>query len=256
MTEPKHVLITGASSGIGEALALAYAAPGMRMALGGRDRARLDAVAAACRAKGADVSSAQIDVADAAATAAWIGGEDKIRPLDLVIANAGIAMSGTAAESMEQSKEIFAINIDGTVNTVYPALALMKPRRRGQVALVSSLASFRGFSRAPAYCASKAAVRLLGEGLRAALATSGVGVTVICPGFVRSRMTARNKFPMPLLMDAGRAAQIIKSGLAKNLPRIAFPWRLYAAITLLASLPAILTDRFDRTPLDKAAASG
>jgi short-subunit dehydrogenase len=249
MAEIRHILITGASSGIGEALALAYAAPGVRLALCGRDEARLEAVAASCRAKGAEVSSRRLNVLDEQGTAAWIAEEDGVRPLDLVVANAGIAMSGTGGETMEQAKRILATNVDGVINTVYPAIALMEARRRGQIAIVSSLASFRGFPMAPAYCASKAAVRVLGEGLRARVAASGVGLTVVCPGFVRSRMTAGNKFQMPFLMDSDRAAEIIKRGLARNRPRIAFPWQLHALTWLLMALPTRLTDGFGKGPM-------
>ncbi len=107
---------------------------------------------------------------------------------------------------------------------------------------MSSLAAFRGFPGAPAYCASKAAVRVWGEALRGELYGAGIGVSVICPGYVRSSMTAVNDFPMPLLMDAERAARIIRRGLARNRPRIAFPWRLYAAVWLISALPPSLTD--------------
>ena len=101
----------------------------------------------------------------------------------------------------------------------------------------------RGFPGAPAYCASKAAVRVWGESLRADLARDGLGVSVICPGFVKSRMTAVNDFPMPLLLEAEEAARRIRRGLARDRARIAFPWPLYAAVWALAALPAGLTDR-------------
>jgi len=125
---------------------------------------------------------------------------------------------------------------------VLPAVDCMRPRGRGQVAIMSSLAGFQGFPGAPAYCASKAAVRVWGEALRGELHGAGIGVSVICPGYVRSPMTAVNDFPMPLLMDADRAARIIRRGLARNRPRIAFPWRLYAAVRLISALPPAFTD--------------
>jgi short-subunit dehydrogenase len=122
-------------------------------------------------------------------------------------------------------------------------------RRRGQFALMSSLASFRGFPGAPAYCASKAALRVWGEALRGDLAPQGVEVSVICPGFVVSRMTAQNKFPMPMLMPTERAVAIIQRGLARNRARIAFPFPLYAAAWLAGLLPPGLTDPlFRRLP--------
>jgi short-subunit dehydrogenase len=118
----------------------------------------------------------------------------------------------------------------------------MAERGSGQIAVMSSLAAFRGFPGAPAYCASKAAVRVWGEALRGDLHRRGVAVSVICPGYVRTPMTAVNRFPMPLVLDADRAARIIRRGLARNRARIAFPWPTYAMVRLLAALPIGLTD--------------
>lgn len=234
----KHILITGASSGIGEALALAYAAPGVTLSLSGRDGARLDAVRAACLARGADVSAHVVDVVDRAAMATWIGARDHAAHLDLLIANAGVSGgTGGLGESSDAARRIFAVNVDGVFNTVLPAIEIFRARRRGHIAIVSSLAGFRGMGGAPAYCASKAAVRVWGEGLRAALARENVQVSVVCPGFVVSRMTDVNKFPMPFLMPAAKAAHIIQNGLAANRGRIAFPWPMRFAIWLLSLLP-------------------
>jgi len=243
MKDPRCILITGASSGIGAALALAYAAAGVRLALGGRDPSRLEAVAAACRRRSAEVAMAAVDVTDADAMARWIEDADQASAIDLVIANAGIG-AGTDAgfESAAQTRAVFAANVDGVVNTVLPLVPRFVARRRGQIALMSSLASFRGFPGAPTYCASKAALRVWGEGLRGDLARHGVEVNVVCPGFVESPMTARNKFPMPLLMSAERAAGIVRRGLARNRARIAFPFPMYAAVWLLGTLPPFLTD--------------
>ncbi len=252
MREPKSILITGGSSGIGEALARAYAAPGVHLALGGRNAERLEIVAGACRAAGAAATTAVIDVTEGAQLAAWIAEVDAAAPLDLVIANAGIsAGTGRDGETDAQARQIMAVNLDGVINTVLPALGGLRARRRGQIAIISSLAAFRGFPGAPAYCASKAAVRVWGESLRGHLAAEGVGVTVVCPGFVKSRMTAVNAFPMPLLMETDRAAAIIKRGLTRNKARIAFPWPLRAAVWLLAALPPGLTDRWMSTLPEK-----
>lgn len=240
----KHVLITGASSGIGEALALLYAGPGVTLSLSGRDGARLEAVAVAARALGAEVAAEVIDVTVREAMAAWTRARDTVRPLDLVIANAGV--SGGLGESVEVTQRIFAVNVGGVLNTVLPALELMRPRRRGQIAINSSLASFRGVGGAPAYGATKAAVRVWGEGLRGAMAAENIGVSVICPGFVVSRMTAVNKFPMPFLMDTDKAAAIIKRGIAANKGRIAFPGPLMFGVWLLAALPDAVADWITR----------
>ena len=240
---PTSILITGASSGIGEALARCYAAPGVRLALNGRDEARLLTVAAACRQAGAEVSTAVLDVTERERLAGWVEELDRSTPLDLAIANAGIsAGSGAGGEDEAQAREIFAVNFQGVVNTVQAALRGMRERSRGQIAIMSSLAAFRGFPGAPAYCASKAAVRIWGEALRGELAADGIRVSVICPGFVKSRMTAVNPFPMPFLMESEAAARTIRRGLALDRGRIAFPLPLVAAIWLLAALPPGLTD--------------
>jgi short-subunit dehydrogenase len=206
MRDPRHVLITGASSGIGEALALAYAQPGVSLSLIGRNAGRLDRVTQSCRDRGADVASATRDVTDAAALSSWLQDTDRRKPIDLAIANAGIsAQSGGRGETEEQARRIFAINVDGVMNTVMPLIAPMTARGRGQIAIVSSLASFHAFPGSAAYCASKAAVRFWGEALRAELAPKRVEVSVICPGFITTPMTATNDFFMPLLMPADRA---------------------------------------------------
>ncbi|RMD62706.1 MAG: SDR family NAD(P)-dependent oxidoreductase [Alphaproteobacteria bacterium] len=243
MAEPRSILITGASSGIGAALARAYAGPGVTLALGGRDAARLRTVAEVCRARGAIVHPASVDVRDAPAMADWIARVDVAAPLDLVIANAGIsAGTGGGGENEDQVRRIFAVNVDGVLNTVLPALPRLRARRRGQIAIMASLAAFRGFPGAPAYCASKAAVRVWGEALRGTLHRDGIGVSVICPGYIRTPMTAVNDFPMPFLMEPDRAAAIIVRGLARNRARIAFPRPLYAAVWLLAALPPAWSD--------------
>jgi short-subunit dehydrogenase len=241
--DPRNILITGASSGLGEALARAYARPGAFLALVGRNAERLAAVGEACRARGAIVAEGALDVTAAAELERWMIEIDRAQPLDLVIANAGIsAGTGRGEESPEQTRRIVAVNIDGVVNTVTPLVGPLTGRGRGQIALMSSLASFRGFPGAPTYCASKSWVRVWGEGLRVELARKGVAVSVICPGFVTTRMTEANQFPMPFLMPAERAAKIIVRGLARNRGRIAFPWPMYALSWLLAAQPAPLSD--------------
>ena len=243
MRDPRSILITGASSGIGAALAKLYAGPGRSLALTGRDATRLEAVAAECRWRGADVRTALLDIRDAAAVAGWIAEVDREAPIDLGIASAGIALGANGGDdSAEAVRLTFAVNVDGVLNTVLPLVAPLRERRRGQIAIVSSVAGFRGFPGSAAYCASKAAERLYGEGLRGDLAPFGVEMSVICPGFIRTPMTAGNAFPMPLLMEPERAAAIIQRGLERNKARIAFPWPTYAFCWLLGVLPPAWTD--------------
>ena len=243
----RHVLITGASSGLGAALAESLAEPGILLSLAGRDAERLSAVAASCNALGAEAATSVFDVTDSNAAKAFVESAAAECPLDLVIANAGIsAGSGSGGETAAQTREIFAVNLGGVANTVLPAIGRMQMAGHGQIAIMSSLAGFIGLPGAPAYCASKAAVRVWGESLRGELAGSGIRVSVICPGFVRTPMTDCNPFPMPFLMSPDKAARIIVSRLARNHARIAFPWPLYAALRALGALPAGLRDRLLR----------
>jgi short-subunit dehydrogenase len=240
---PLSILITGASSGLGEALAKAYAGPGVTLALSGRDGPRLEAVAKACHALGAEADAVVLDVTETNAMGRWIKAADDARSLDLVIANAGIsAGTGGTDDPEAQARAIFAVNVTGVLNTVHPIVARMQARRAGQIAIVSSVAAYRGLPGSPAYAASKAAVKNYGEGLRGRLAEDGVRVSVICPGFFDSRMTAVNRFSMPLIMPAERAAAIVKRGLARNKGRIAFPWPMVFVAWLFGALPPAWTD--------------
>ncbi len=256
MKNPKSILITGASSGIGEALALHYAAPGIILHLSGRDEARLQSVAAASMAKGATVHSAVVDVTDKDAMALWMNGADKSHPLDLVVANAGIS-GGTGGsgegtmrcEPTAQARKIFDVNLNGVLNTIEPVLPSMLDRRKGQIAIISSLAAYRGWPGAPAYSASKGAVRFYGEALRGSLHGTGVAINVVCPGFIVSRMTAVNQFPMPFLMTADKAAQIIAKGIARDKSRIAFPFPTAFMAWIVSVFPdAIIQGLLRRLP--------
>ena len=239
------IVLTGASSGIGEALALDYAAPGVALALTGRDAERLEAVAAACRAKGATVVADTIDVTDRDRFLPWLTAFDQAHPVDLVIANAGISIDkdNSSLDDFSIIRKTLDVNINGVLNTVEPLLAPMIARKRGQIAVVSSLAGFIGLPYSASYNASKAAVRVWGESIRYVLKKDGIGVSVICPGFVVSRLTAEAPFPMPFLMTSAKASAIIRRGLAANRPRIAFPFGTKAAVWLGTTLPGRWTAR-------------
>jgi short-subunit dehydrogenase len=250
---PRSILITGATSGIGAALARLYAGPGVTLALSGRNAGRLEAMAGECRGRGATVKVATVDVTHRAAMAAFVDAADAASPLDLVIANAGISAGFRDPADLDRHvRAIFATNVEGVFNTVHPALPGMIRRGQGQIAVMSSLAGFRGLAGAAAYAASKAAVRSYGEGLRGKLKSHGVRVSVICPGYVRTPMTDSNRYAMPFLMDAEKAARIIHRGLARDRGRIAFPWPMYLGAWLLAALPDRLVDRFAHLAPEKA----
>jgi NAD(P)-dependent dehydrogenase (short-subunit alcohol dehydrogenase family) len=264
MKRTGSVLITGASSGIGAALALACAEPGARLHLTGRDAVRLEGVAAAARARGATVAADVLDVTDAAAMAAWVRAA---APLDLVIANAGIG-GGAGRAAMEpaaQVRAIFATNLAGALNTMLPALAVMagqppdgQGRRggvRGRIVAITSIAAFFAAPGAPSYCASKAALDAWTTATAAGAARQGILLTSVCPGYIRTAMTARNSFPMPGLMDADRAARIILAGVAAGRRRVAFPWYIFAAARLMGLLPPRIIAGMLRGTEPKAAAT-
>lgn len=254
MKNPKNILITGAGSGIGRALALVYAQPEVNLFLCGRDLEKLQITKILCEELKANVLLEIIDVCDEVATKNWIDKIEENYELDLVIANAGIS-AGTAGgpESFAQIKKIFNTNVDGVLNVTHPAVEKMKLRKRGQIALVSSLAGFRGLPSSPSYSASKSAVRVYGEALRGNLAGLGIAVNVICPGYIKTPMTDVNEFPMPFLMGTERCAEIVKSGLSKNKSRIAFPFPLYFVVWLATLLSTKITDPiFAKLPGKKA----
>lgn len=242
---PDRVLITGASSGLGAAFAVACARPGVTLFLGGRDAPRLGLVADAVRERGAAATVAVVDVRDEAAMADWVRGS---APLALVLANAGVS-AGTAggrAESDAQTRMIFATNLGGVLNTALPARAAMRAQApgadgvRGRIGVVASIAAFVPAPGAPAYCASKAAVDAWAVATAPSWRRDGIVLTSLCPGYVRTPMTAANRFPMPGLMAAERAAAIMLKGMLGNRERVAFPWWLAAAARLVGLLPAPL----------------
>lgn len=231
------ILITGASSGIGEAIAVECARRGAKtLFLCGRDAPRLAAVADACRAAGAETVKADVvDVTDAQATASWIAKCDSTAPLELVFANAG---RGTGRETPENVRATFALNVGGVVNTVLPAIECFRARKTGgQIAITASIAGYAPLHGCPSYAATKAGMKSWGLSLRGFLRAEGIKVNVICPGFVRSRLTDRNTCPMPFFMEAPKAARIILDRMARNVGLIAFPWPMRLGVWLLSLLP-------------------
>lgn len=238
--EFRSVLVTGASSGIGRALAGEFARRGADLALLGRDPDRLEATARDCRLAGGRVRSAVLDVRDRAAMDEVLSGFDDEAPFDLVIANAGV---GRNREDAAWLRETIDVNVVGVVNTLEPLVPRMVGRGRGQIGLMSSLAAFRAFGGPPGYAASKAWIRLYGEALRGRLAGRGVGVSVICPGFVDTPMTASVPSRPHHPVSPGTAAGIVRKGLESNAARICFPRSMVWRVWLSAMLPASWTDR-------------
>jgi short-subunit dehydrogenase len=242
---PGTVVITGASSGIGQALALRYARDRATIGLIGRDQARLQNVAAECRSRGANVRSGEIDVRDRPELMRWLEAFDTATPIDLLIANAGV-MEGTPPggqiEPPDAAYALIQTNVLGTLNTVQPLLPKMMARGRGQIAIVSSIAGFIPLPDSPSYCASKAAVLNYGLALRALLHPYGIGVSVICPGYVTTPMMLRESGPKPFAVPPDKAADLICRGLDRNRAVIAFPF-FFALVTRIGGL---LPDRLRR----------
>ena len=251
---PRSILITGASSGIGAALAREYAAPETRLALCGRNPERLAAAAALCRERGAQVVERCLDVADPVALGGWVEEIDRAAPLELVVANAGVQgglWRAGAGETLDELNRVMAVNFGGVCNTVYAVLPSMRRRRSGQIAIVTSLAALRGIPFSPGYCASKAALNAYGEALAAWLAPEGIIVSIVMPGFVATRMSDTVAGPKPLMMSAEKAARIIRRGLISGNRRIVFPYRLYLGMRLLRTLPSAWVDSIlRRIPID------
>jgi short-subunit dehydrogenase len=235
---PRTIVISGASSGIGRALALHYANAGVGLGLLGRDKQRLAEVADACRARGSDVRIGIVDVRDRGAIENWLDGFDREYTIDLLIANAGV-MEGTPPggeiEPADAAYRLIEINVLGVMNCVQPAVARMMQRGGGQVAIISSIAAFTPLADSPSYCASKSAVLNYGLSLRALLAARGVRVNVVCPGYIDTPMMSREHGPKPFRMSADRAARLIDRGLRRDHAVIAFP-AFFAWVTWISGL--------------------
>lgn len=235
-----NTLITGASSGIGEALATACAARGDALFLCGRDETRLNAVAEKCRTASngrATVTAQVVDVTDADAVERWIGKCDQTAPLERVFANAGVS---TGEETAANVRRTFATNAIGVVNTVLPAVEAMRRHPESanrQIVITASIAGYGPLKACPSYSATKACVKTWGLALRGMLAPEGIRVSVVCPGFVRSRITDANTCPMPFFMEADRAAHTILRRADRNVGLIAFPWPMRLGAWALSVLP-------------------
>ena len=242
----RAAVITGASSGLGAALARAYAGPGIALGLIGRNAERLGEVAQACRDAGATVDSAIIDVAARDTLAAWLEEFDRAHPVDLVIANAGTSSGsapGSTGENVEETTRLVMVNLLGAVFTAGPLVPAMCRRGRGRVVFISSIAGYRGLPFSPGYSASKAGLRVYGDALRPLIEPYGVGVTVVSPGFFASRMSDRVDGPRPLMIGTEEAARKIKRAIDRGRRRLSFPWVLAFAARLGDLMPAAIGDR-------------
>jgi NADP-dependent 3-hydroxy acid dehydrogenase YdfG len=249
VTAGSRVFVTGASSGIGRALARHYAARGAILGLVGR---RQDALDALCHELGTQCVPYAVDVRDALrmreAASDFLG---RFGAADIVIGNAGVS-AGTLTDHAEDQavfQEILEINVTGLFNTFQPFLAAMRGAARGTLVGIASVAGFRGLPGAGAYSASKAAARTYLESLRVELHGTGVRVVTISPGYIGTPMTAKNPYPMPFLLPAEEAARRMARAIDRRVAHTVIPWQMGLLGIALRALPRPLYDRlFARAP--------
>ncbi len=241
--QAQRVIITGASSGIGTALARRYALSGATLGLIARRKSGLEQLA---RGLGAPCEIYPLDVRDAVALATAAGDFlSRHGCPDIVIANAGVSLGTLTehAEDLTAFQEVFDINVIGMVKTFQPFVACMRERRSGALAGIASVAGYRGLPGAAAYSASKAAAIAYLESLRVELRRDGVKVITICPGYIATPLTEKNPYPMPFLMSADAAAAKIASIIARGKSFAVIPWQMAIAARALRVLPNWLYDR-------------
>lgn len=238
------VLITGASSGIGAELAVQLASRGCKLGLLARRKDKLDDVARRVEAAGGSAMVLPCDVTDSARVEQAVKEFSETHgDIDCMVANAGAGEQGAALKfDAEQTARIFNVNMLGMVNAFYAALPGMLRRKRGHLVAIASLASYQGMPQDSGYSASKAAMRIHCEGMRIELRGSGVDVSCICPGFIRTPITDTNNFDMPFLLDVDDGCRRIIGAIARRKRVYNFPWQLWWLIRIGLRTPRWLFD--------------
>ncbi len=233
------IFITGASAGIGKALAENLAAPGVTLGLCARRMDRLEQLKGDLEARGATVFIHQADVRDAERIAGAIGEFiASAGGLTHVIANAGVKSGGRLAGGpAARLTDVFAVNVLGVINTLAPAAEHMVGQRAGHLVSIGSVAGFRAIPGGSDYSASKAAVQIMMDGFRLELKAYGVHVTNICPGWIESEMSARNKYHMPFFLKADKAARLIVRAIRRKKKTYIFPWQWRVLLPVIVRLP-------------------
>lgn len=242
----KVVYLTGASSGIGEALAVDLARRGAVLALIARRRDNLERLADRCRESGGRARVFAADVTDETALSDAANEMlAEFRKIDILIANAGIGGNDHETRSYQPAavKRVIDTNLIGAVNAVNAVLPSMIDRGSGHLVAISSLAGFRGLPKSAAYSASKAGMTAYFESLRLDLKPKGIDVTIIQPGFIRTPLTSGRRNKMPFLMELDDAIPLFVAAIEKRKPFAAFPWQLATIVRAGRFMPAWLYDR-------------
>lgn len=236
-----HVLITGASGGLGSALAQNFAQKGWRLSLMGRNEKRLSQTVVSCQKAGAVQVGCYIqDMRDLDGVRSALAAIDDDAPVDLVILNAGVSsgvLANGGAEPVDDLRRVMDVNATSTIVAAAFMADRMVVRKKGHIAMVSSLAAFYPLPSSPGYSAAKSAISVYGRALGGHLAGSGVKISVIYPGYVETAMSKRLKGQKPFCISAEAAAQIIAERLAAGATRIVFPKILALGMLLLHFLP-------------------
>ncbi|MHB1425591.1 MAG: SDR family NAD(P)-dependent oxidoreductase [Gemmataceae bacterium] len=242
-------VITGASSGIGWALARALAAEGCKVGLVARRREQLVELAGQIEKAGGSAAIVAADVTERRQIVDAVHElAARLGPVDLLIANAGVGAPTTIEPfNVADIERMFRVNVLGVVYALEAVLPDMLARRRGHLTAISSLAAYRGLPGESAYTSSKAAVNVFMEGLRIQLRSKGIAVTTICPGFVQTPMTETNEFKMPWLLTAEEAARRIVRALKRKRKVYNFPWQTSLLTKLLGWAPDWLVERMMHT---------
>ena len=239
----ERIFITGASSGIGEALAIEYAKRGAILGLCARRTEKLNDVANKSKELGAkEVLVYTLDVTDESqSTKIAKQFSDHVQEIDIVIANAGVAYSDKISSGdPSQINKVISTNVIGVTNSIIPFIPKMKEEQSGKIVIISSIASFRPIAFHAGYSASKAAVRMIADSWRMALKKYNIQLTSICPGFIVSEMTDVNKFPMPFLLQTDDAARKMVKAIDKGKKTYVLPWQMRMIIYLTRWLPTPL----------------
>lgn len=254
-------VVTGASSGIGRALAIDLASHGYRLGLVARRPELLEELTGVIRAQGGIVFAAPADVGDRPALQQAIKEiEFALGPIDAMVANAGFGVPTQLSPlNITDIEDMFRVNVMGVVYSIEAVLPGMLRRGRGQLVAVSSLASWKGLPGESAYCASKGAVNLYMEGLRIALRKRGLVVTTICPGFVATSIAPMDAAATPFEISAEAAARRISRAIVgRKSGMVSFPWQMALLMAIIARLPDWLVARLvrhDSAPRSETAAT-